>query len=132
MKNLNFSKFYTLNFLIWFALISNFLFVFYAFWMYFKDIRVINLVQNFLYHVGDITFYYFVCFLIYFILIIAFLIELILRKFNKIQNYNELELPPTVRKIVMWIGLLSIPVSAFGFYTFIVLVVTFAAVMDMI
>lgn len=132
MKNLNFSKFYTLNFLIWFALISNFLFVFYAFWMYFKDTRVINLVQNFLYHVGDIAFYYSVCFLIYFILIIAFCVELILRKFNKIQNYNELELPPTVRKIVMWIGLLSIPVSAFGFYTFIVLVVTFSTVMDMI
>ena len=132
MKYLNFSKFYTLNCLIWTALISNFMFIFYVSWMYFKDIRVMNLVQNFLYHVGDITFYYFVCFLIYFVLMIAFAIELILRKFNKIQNYNELKLPIPVRKIVLWIGLLSIPISALGFYIFIVLVLTLAALTNML
>lgn len=132
MKYLNFSKYYILNFLILFALFSNFLFVFYAFWMFFKDVKSINVIENFIYHVGDITFYCFICFTIYFILIMAFAVELILRKLNKIQTYNKLEFPAIVRKIVLWLCLLSIPASALGFYIFIVLVATLAAVMDMI
>jgi len=131
MKYLSFTKYYILNFLILFALFSNFLFVFYAFWMFYMDVKSINVVQNFVYHIGDIAFYYFICFTIYFILLIAFTIELILRKFNKIQTYNKIELPPIVCKFMIWIGLLSIPVSALGFYLFIVLIATLAATMNM-
>jgi len=132
MKYLNFSKYYVLNFLILFALFSNFLFIFYAFWMFIQDTKSLNAIENFIYHVGDITFYYFICFIIYLLLIIAFAIELILRKLNKIQTYNKLEYTPIIRRIVLWIGLLSIPASALGFYIFIVLIATFAAVMNMI
>ena len=122
MNKLNVSKYYVLNLLTWVALLANFFFVFYMQYSYNLQPKS----SDFTYYISDITFYYFICFIIYLILIIAFAIELILRKLNKIQNYNKLEIPPIVRKFVMWIGLLSIPVSALGFYIFIVLIATFA------
>ena len=128
MNKLNVSKYYVLNLLTWVALLANFFFVFYMQYSYNLQPKS----SDFTYYISDITFYYFICFIIYLILIIAFAIELILRKLNKIQNYNKLEIPPIVRKFVMWIGLLSIPVSALGFYIFIVLIATFAELMDMI
>ena len=128
MNKLNVSKYYVLNLLTWVALLANFFFVFYMQYSYNLQPKS----SDFTYYISDITFYYFICFIIYLILIIAFAIELILRKLNKIQNYNKLKIPPIVRKFVMWIGLLSIPVSALGFYIFIVLIATFAELMDMI
>ena len=88
--------------------------------------------SDFTYYIGDITFYYFCCFLIYIIMIIAFVIELMLRKFKKVQSYNKLELSSIIRKIIMSIGLLSIPISALGFYLFVCLASMYSMLLDLI
>jgi len=128
MNKLNVSKYYILNLLVWVALLANFFFVFYMQYSYNLQPKS----SDFTYYISDITFYYFCCFLIYLFLILAFFTELILRKFNKIQSYNKLELSPSIRRIIISIGLLSIPISAFGFYLFVYIASMYSMLLDLL
>ena len=88
MKFFNLSKFYVLNILAYFSLVANFVYVFYAIYL-FKFKNCSGLLAEFepLVYTG---IYYFYCALIIVVLFLFIFIEFMLRKTGKIKTYNQL------------------------------------------
>ena len=86
MKFFNLSKFYVLNILAYFSLVANFVYVFYAIYL-FKFKNCSGLLAEFepLVYTG---IYYFYCALIIVVLFLFIFIEFMLRKTGKIKTYQ--------------------------------------------
>jgi len=97
MKKLNLSKYYTLNLLAYFSLLSAIIFIGYKFWL--------NANVESMYHIGPIFNYCFICSIISIIFLSISFIEFLLRIFKKIKNYNQLELPKIIYSCLFWIAM---------------------------
>lgn len=103
MKLFNLSKFYVLNVLAYFSLIANFIYVFYAIYLFkFKELSEFFAELEPFICTG---IYYICCALVIVILLVLALIEFGLRKIGKIKTYNQL---PENKKLAKSIFVLSI------------------------
>lgn len=123
MKYLNLNKFYTLNYLIYFLLISNFIF---PFWAYI----ICKLPKNsydaigFIYHIDDLIKYLFCIIFICFILIVFFLLELFLRKKQYIKKYNNLILSPHKYSFYFWLSIFLLIIDLCIFFILLKIIIS--------
>lgn len=112
MKKLNLSKFYTLNWLAWCSLLANIVFIFYAIWQFIHPKSSFA----FLYWLIDNVMYYVYFYIVVFLILIAFVIELILRKTKRLFSYNQLYLPKVVYSCLFWLAVILIPITIYFCY----------------
>ncbi|MEE3349129.1 MAG: hypothetical protein VZR09_03735 [Candidatus Gastranaerophilaceae bacterium] len=126
MKKFNLSKYHTLNYLAWFSIISNLLFILF---LVLEILKIKNSITIFeiAYSVLNVAIYQTINLFVICIMIISTFIELILRKYNKITTYNALELKKLFRYILLCLALFLIVIDIFilnfaiKFYQFIYL-----------
>lgn len=111
MKKFNLSKYYTLNWLAYISWLINIMYLFFASYMFYiyphKCEGSLCSLDPFIYTL----IYYLVGFLIMFLLLLSALVELILRKLNKIKNFNILIMPKNLYTFLYWVGIILIPIS---------------------
>lgn len=126
MKKFNLSKYHTLNYLAWFSIISNLLFILF---LVLEILKIKNSITIFeiACSVLNVAIYQTINLFVICIMIISTFIELILRKYNKITTYNALELKKLFRYILLCLALFLIVIDIFilnfaiKFYQFIYL-----------
>ena len=120
-----------LNILGWITLVSNFIFIIYT-----GPIFLIHPENNKYWELTSIpsyiSTYYFICFLVYFVLIICAFFELIFRKLKKINKENIVTIPKILSISYLWIGISSIIVSLIEFCIWIYIILCLSVVFDML
>ncbi len=106
MKNFNLSKFYVLNILAYFSLLANFIYVFYAIYLFkFKEL------SDFFAELEPFIctgIYYLCCAFIIVILLVLALIEFCLRKIGKIKTYNQLPENKNLAKSILSLSIIGV------------------------
>lgn len=105
------SKYYLLNILANFSLLANIFYIFYALilcinYKIFSHKNIYDYLNLF----GSTSVYYFIVFFVIFILVFCFILELILRKFGKINKFNKIE-RNKLQIFLFWFSLILIPLS---------------------
>ena len=122
MKIYSFSKFYTLNILAYSIWVANFIYViFFLFTLSQEICSILNYFDKYfvlkIYINYYIYYFYFVIFLIF-----CFLIEIILRKHNKISEFNKIYGNPKIANILFGLSILAIPITYFIFYKLMIFI----------
>lgn len=122
MNIYNFSKFYTLNILAYSIWIADFIYILFflltlspqicKLFIFFDKYFVIKFYISYF-----IYYFYLVIFLIF-----SFLIEIVLRKLNKITKFNQIYGNPKLANILFRISLFAIPTTYFILYKLVLLV----------
>lgn len=115
MKRFNINKFYSLNCLLWLSIIGNILAVLFYF-LLFNFIKPVQRDLDFFSNLIWLEYYYIIFIFVLLFAIISCVIELILRKINKLNTFNKIFMPKLYRNIISFIGFMLIPVSFCIFY----------------
>jgi len=121
MHKFNLNKYYTLNILAYFSLITNIFYIFYGLYLF----KIYPQTHPNSWSIDPIVYsaiYYGICFLIYAVILLTSIVELILRNYKRITKYNTLYMPKFIYSFLYWLGVLLTPSILFIWYFLINLI----------
>lgn len=128
MKFFGLSKYYSLNILLYFSLVANILYVFYAIYLF--NIKsctgLLCVLDPFVYSL----FYYLVCIFIVAIFFILLCIEYILQKSKKVKNNIKVIENILLKRVLFFIGGSSLLFLVLMFFTILIFLLNISANID--